>query len=258
MKYRKLIYFLIVVSILISCNSESKKPVEINDSLKEYYDFNFHTLNIYKAKYYEMIAEQPSRNIVDLNELDLKFESLLKKIDHSSLSKGDNYENIISESKIIFEEIKNIVENKRDYLLPEFDPSKFKSNKSFLASLKNRLVIAMAYAFEFGSRKTSWIFTINEVKVDSVIAQQNENGIKLTLTSKNGQISKKDNHIIIQSIKFNGKKKNIDYKLKDNFSFADIEFDSLQKGSYYINGVLRYYTRNGKIDIPFDKKFEYK
>ena len=118
-------------------------------------------------------------------------------------------------------------------------------------------MIAMAYAFEFDSRKTSWIFTLNEVKIDSVISQQKENGIILTLTSKTGQESKKNRHIVIQSIKLNGKERNIDYELKDNHSFADIEFDSLQKGSYYINGVLRYYTRNGKIDIPFDKKFDY-
>jgi len=111
MKYRWLIFFLIIVSILISCKSEDKKLAQINNSLNEYYEFNFHTLNTYKANYYEMIAEHPKRKIEALNELDLKFESLLKKIDDLSISKDDDYDIIISESKIIFEEIKNIVEN---------------------------------------------------------------------------------------------------------------------------------------------------
>lgn len=79
MVYQRLICFFII-STLLSCDSKYNKTVEINDSLKEYYEFNLHTLHNYKTNYYEMIAEQPSRKIQKLNDLDLKFESLLKKL----------------------------------------------------------------------------------------------------------------------------------------------------------------------------------
>lgn len=52
------------------------------------------------------------------------------------------------------------------------------------------------------------------------------------------------------------KKKKIYYKLKDNYSFADIEFDSLQSGIYKISGILKYYDRSGELESWFEKEFE--
>ena len=53
-----------------------------------------------------------------------------------------------------------------------------------------------------------------------------------------------------------GKEEKVDCKLKDNYSFVDIELDSLQSGIYKINGILRFYNRKQKFDIPFEKEFK--
>ena len=116
----------------------------------------------------------------------------------------------------------------------------------------------MAYAFEYASRQTYSIDGLYKVKVDSIIQRKTDNGIKLTLTSRFGQPIKENRHILINKIELNGKEEKINFKLKDNFSFADIELDSLQTGNYKMNGILRFYHREQKFDIPFEKEFKVK
>jgi len=92
-----------------------------------------------------------------------------------------------------------------------------------------------------------------KVDVDSIISQKTNSGIKLTLTSRFGQPIKENRHILINKIKFNGKEEKVDFELKENYSIADIELDSLRTGIYEINGILRFYHREQKFDIPFEK-----
>jgi len=247
--------FFIAIFTFISCN-EQDKIIQLNSILDASYELNNRTLNNYKGDYYMIIQENYRRKVIELNKLDLKFENLISTINNSIVNKKWNLKKIDSASNEIFKELPNIVDNRKDYLLPEFKKPKTNSNELYLKYIKNRLVIAMTYAFEYNSQITVAHCVFGELKIDSIISKQNKNGIKLTLTSRNGQTKEEKRQVLINNIKFNGLEKKIDYKLKDNYSFTDIEFDSLQKGIYKINGVLRFYEREGKVDIPFHKEFK--
>lgn len=255
MKNHFLVYFLPIL-ILFSCKNQQEGLTEINSFLQANFEFNNRTLNKNKGDYYRIIEEVPTRKIEKLKELDLRFELLISTIDSAIQKKENNLENIITESDEILNEIPKIVNNKKDYLLPEFKQPKTDSNDLNLKYIKNKLVIAMAYAFEYSSRITYSADRLYKVEIDSIIVNKTNNGIKLTLTSKYGQSIKENRHVIINNIEFNGKEKSTDFKLKDNYSFADIELNSLQSGEYKINGTLRFYERDGKIDIPFSKEFK--
>jgi hypothetical protein len=255
MKNRFLVYFLAIFT-LFSCNNQQGEITELNSFLQANYEFNIRTLNKYKGNYYQIIEEKPSRKDEKLIQLDSKFELLISNIDIAITNKESKLENITLESNEILNEIPKIVNNRKDYLLPEFKQSNTNSNELSLKYIKNRLVIAMAYAFEYNSTRTVWVDGLYKIKVDSIISRKTKNGTELTLTSKYGQDIRENRHIIINKIEFNGIEKKADYKLNKNYSFADIEFDSLQKGNYKINGLLRYYERDGKIDIPFQKEFK--
>lgn len=248
-------YFL-AVFVLFSCKNQQEELTELNSFLQADFEFNNRVLNKNKGDYYQIIEEMPSRKIEKLNQLDEKFELLISNIDNAIKSNENDLEKIIAESNYILNELPEVVDNRKDYLLPETELQKTEPNELNLKLLKNRLVIAMAYAFEYGSRITYSVDGLYKVEVDSIFVKKTENGIKLTLTSKYGQSIKENRHVIINDIEFNGQEKNTDFKLKDNYSFADIELNSLQSGSYKINGILRFYDRDGKIDIPFEKEFK--
>ncbi len=252
MKNKFLFYFLIIIA-LFSCENRQEEITELNNLLDTNYEFNKRILNTYKGDYYQIISEQSYRKIENINELDSKFESLISDIDNAISNKESNLENIILKSNDLFNEIPKIVDNREDYLFPELKKTKDTSQK--LRFLKNKLVIAMASAFEYASRKICGL-SIRKVEIDNVFSRKTKNGTKLTLTSKYGQNIKENRHITINKIEFNGQEKKLDYKLKNNYSVVDIELDSLQKGTYRIKGIMTFYERGGKFDIPFNKEVE--
>jgi hypothetical protein len=254
MKNPILVYFL-AIFILFSCKKQQGEMTQMNSFLQANYEFNNRTLNKNKGEYYRIIEEMPTRKIEKLNQLDSKFELLISKIDNAISNKESNLKTIIAESNEILIEIPKLVDNRKDYLLPEFKQPESDSDDLSLKYVKNRLVIAMAYVFEYASRQTYSVDGLYKVQIDSVITRKTDNGIKLTLTSKYGHNIKENRHIIIDNIEFNGQEKKVNYNLKDNYSFADVEFDSLKSGTYKINGILRFYHRERKFDIPFDKVF---
>jgi hypothetical protein len=225
----------------------------MNSFLQANFEFNNRTLNKNKGDYYRIIEEMPARKIEKLNELDSQFELLISTIDSAITHKKNNLKSITEESNEILSEIPKIVNNRKEYLLPEFKQPKTDSYALNLKYIKNRLVIAMAYAFEYGSRVTYYSKDLGPIEINNILSSKTENGIKLTLTSRYGQNIKENRHILINKIEFNGKEEKVNFKLKDNYSIADIEFDSLQTGTYKINGILRFYHRERKYDIPFDK-----
>lgn len=250
--------FSVSIFTFFSCNNNQEELKEIHLFLQDNFEFNNRTLNKNKGDYYRIIEEMPSRKIEKLNILDSKFELLISKIDKAISNKESNLKIINSELNQILNQIPKIVNNRKDYLLPEFKQPKTESNELSLKYMKNRLVIAMAYAFEYASRQTYSVDGLNKVKIDSIISRKTKNGIKLTLTSRFGQPIRENRHILIDKIELNGKEEKVDFKLKDNYSIADIEFDSLQTGTYKIDGILRFYHRERKFEIPFDKTFKVK
>lgn len=258
MKKRFLLYFLGII-VFVSCKNTQDEMTELNSFLQTNYEFNTRAFNQYRGDYYQRIEEQPSRKNENLNQLDLKYELLIKDIDKAISSKEDNLEKIVADYQTIVNEIPEIVNHRKDYLPNNLDITKLNTSGSkefYLNFIKNRLTIAMAYAFEYAGRITGVADGLYTVEVDSITTKRTENGIKLTLASKHGQSIKENRHIIINSIEFNGHEKNFDFNLKDNYSFADIELDSLQNGNYKINGILRFYHRERKFDIPFEKEFK--
>ena len=255
MKKQFLIY-LSAILILFSCNNQQAELTEMNSFLQANYEFNNRTLNKNKGDYYRIIEEAPERKIEKLNQLDSQFEMLITKIDSAITNKESNLKAIIAESNEILNEIPKIVDNRKDYLLPEFERPKTDSNDLILRYIKNRLAIAMAYAFEYAGRQTYSVDGLYKVDIDSIITRKTDSGIKLTLTSRFGQPIKENRHILINKIELNGKEQKIDFELKDNYSLADIELDSLQSGIYKMNGILRFYHREQKFDILFEKEFK--
>lgn len=256
MNIKNYILFIILILSFFSCKKNQIEIDELNSFLQTNYEFNNRVLNKHKATYYNLISENPSRKIEKLNELDSIFTNLIFEIEKSKKKSSNKL--ILSKSKELLQKLTKIVNNRKDYLTTEYDKLdylKLESDEVRLNYLKNKLVISMSYAFEYASLKTISCDGLILVEIDSIMSSKYKKGVKLTLTSKNGQIDRENRHILINNLILNGKESKLKYKIEDNYSFADIKFDSLKKGTYHLNGTLRYYEREGKIDIPFEKKF---
>ncbi|WCO03495.1 hypothetical protein [Psychroserpens ponticola] len=256
MKNRFLVYFLAIFTFF-SCKNQQEE-ISDNSFYQANYEFSNKVLNRYKREYYLKIEEQPSRKIDELNQLDSRFQLLISNIDKAISNKDSNLEEITSEYNKILNAIPKIVNNRKDYLSSEFKPIKSNSNELNLNYIKNRLSIAMTYAFEYANRTTYASDKLITAKINSYSSKIGDNGIKVSLTSNLELYKIKNRHIIVNKIEFNGREKKVEYTLKERYSFVDFEFDSLQKGTYRINGIFRFYEGNKKIDIPINEVFTVK
>ena len=243
-----------MVFCLCNCNNQHEELNDMNSFLKRNYEFSNSVLETNRKEYHNLIYDRPSLKIKELDRLDSQLDLLIFKIDNSILNNDIDLEKTITESNQILSELQKITKHIEDHSFQEFERPKTNSNELTLNYLKNKLVIAMANAFKYATG-----FTISgpvyPSGVDSIITSNTENGIKLTLTSKLGQSITENRHIVVNSIKFNGQEKKVYFKLKDNYAFADIEFDSLQSGTYQISGILKFHDKKGEVQSQFDKEF---
>jgi len=196
--------------------------IELNSFLEVNYEFNNKTFNLNRGHYYMRIEEQPSGKIEKLNELDSKFELLILDIDNAILNKKNNINKVILEYNNILNEVKKIVNLNKDYLIADFDSiikTKTYSNKFRLNAIKNRLVIAMSYAFEYASRKRYAIDRLISVKIDTETTYQDKNSVKITLLSEHLQKTREKGHIIIDKFQLN------------NFDQIDNKVNSIESDS---------------------------
>ncbi|WP_348745525.1 hypothetical protein [Tenacibaculum sp. 190524A05c] len=252
MKNKTLFYSLIFI-FLFSCKPEQVEINELNNMLNENLKFNERVLNIFRGQYYQLASEKPARKIKNLDELDVKFDSLISLIDNAIITNTkNNYEKIILLSNEVLTKTHKIANYKTNTLSFKLDETKDGLHK--LKLLKGKLVLAMANTFEYACNIPCDLSIIRKVEIDSIISKHTNQGTNLTLTSKYGQSIKENRRIIINKIEHNGKEKKLDYTLNKNYSMVDIEFNSLEKGTYVIDGIFRVYTKDVNIDIPFNKK----
>ena len=246
---------LIAMLTLYSCHNHREEFHDITTYLQSNFEFSNNVLKKNRKAYYNLIHDRPSLKIKELNELDAQLDLLIFKIDNSILNNDIDLEKTIAESNQIFSGLQKIISYKKDRSLQKFEQPQASSDELILNYLKNKLVIAMANGFEYanGFTNTGHVFPKG---VDSIITSKTENGIKLTLASKLGQSITENRDIVINSIKFNGQEKNLYFKLKDNYAFADIELDSLQTGYYEITGTLKFYDRHGEVRSHFSREFK--
>lgn len=259
--YRMKIYllvYLITIFTFLSCKNNKDEIVEMNLFLQENYKFNRKMLNQFKGDYFIRIQEQPERKIELLNELDTKYKDLISNIDSAISNKTTNIDRLILEYNNFLNEIEQVVKNNKEYLVVDLEPkitTKTNSNEFRLNTMKNRLVIAMVYAFEYASKPLAYTDSFRIDTLKTHITPVSDKGIKITLSSILAQKTFEKKQVIINKIQLNGQDKKVNFRLKDNHSFADIILDSLQVGSYRLEGVLRYYERTGIFDVPFEEKF---
>ncbi|WP_179009249.1 hypothetical protein [Winogradskyella forsetii] len=254
MKNLFLVYFLVIFSFL-SCKNQQDKLSELNLLYQDNYEFSNKILNRNRSFYYFIIEERPIQKIEALNQLDLSYQLLISDLDKAISNPQSNLKNITSEYNRIANEIPKIVNDRKNYLISGFEPIKPSSDELNLNAMKLRLTMAMAYAFEYAglaSYQTDSTF----FGIKSYSSKTKCNGIKLSLTSNNDLKQAYNRNITIKKIELNGKEIELKYTYKDNYSFADIEFDSLQKGEYKINGIFKFSKEGYELQIPINEKFK--
>jgi len=253
MKHQILVYLFVIFSIF-SCKNQQDERTEFDLLYQDNYEFSNKILNRNRSFYYFILEERPHQKIEALNQLDLSYQSIISDIDTAILTKDNDMEIIISEYNRILNAIPKIVDDKKDFLLSGFEPIKRSSNELNPNFMKLRLTMAMAYAFEYAGQALH--MTGQELfEMNSYSSKTKDNGVKLSLTSNRALNKTYNRHIELDTIECNGKEIEIKYTYKDNFSFANIEFDSLEKGNYRIKGTFKYTKDGYDMVVPINEAF---
>jgi len=255
MKIKFLAYFTIALFVS-SCEDGQYEMHELNSFLKANYDFNYRIYNQRKDQYYTFISEDSNNRYPMLDELDSDYKMLISKIDLAISDSITDIKPIILDYDNLSRKLVEFMNNSNDYLLPEIkllEEARNVSNEFRLNVIKNRLAIQMVYAYEF--RYEPHLEIPSSIELKSNIVKGNGGGIKLTLSNKIVQKHGNSGRIIITKFRLNGNNKKANYKTNKNYSFADVIFDSLENGNYTLDGVLRFYERDGEFEVPFSKNF---
>lgn len=255
MKFNNYI-FIFVVLLVYSCNDSSRGETDkMIQFLNTNYEFNLRVLNNNKAKYYNLVDDQPIRKNIKLERLDSIFKLLISEIDEALIKKEISKKVIFNKGNKFLSDLTETVRDRKDFQISNFQNIESKSDELQLNFIKNEIVIAMSYAFEYNSLLTSIRDGYSYAKIDKIVLDKFDNKYKLTLFSEFGQKNIKNGHVLINSIKRNKIYEKVSFNIKNNYSFADIEFDTLQPGTYKIEGIIKYYDREGEFEIPFQKPF---
>ena len=255
-----LLVFGIITFTFLSCEKNQEEIKAFNSYLKANYEFNTKTLNIQKGEYYIRASEKIEFHNEKLNELDTKFEVLITDVEKAISSKETNIEHIIARYEEILNEIPQITNHNKEYLIKELGVGIYDKTNTIefrLNIFKNKLVMSMYYAFEYINKPTFIACGFRRIEsANTEIKHNTDKNVTVTLSSDVIQLEKENRQIIVNSIHHNGRKTETNHFINDNYAFADITLDSLQKGNYKLIGVVRYYLRSGKIDIPFEESFK--
>lgn len=255
MKKRVLISLLIL--IIFSCSNKEK---EIIPFLKTNYSFNERVLNHFREIYYVKSSEQVDVKIEELNVLDIRYKELIFKTNKAILDKDSNVKELLLEGNEILKKTLGIVNYREDFSTKKLPNIESKDSVFQLNLMKNKLVIAMSYAFEYAGRDR---FSVDRIrKLDSVntrVTSNKNKSIQINLSSDIVQeIPRKRVVTLIDQMMYKGKEKKLNYTLINDYTFANILLDSLADGKYKLKGKVKIYNRNGEFDIPFEEKFEIK
>ena len=260
---------ILMISLIIltftSCDNSKQEVEELNKFLKVNYEFNKNILNLQRSIYFTKIGDNPNRKLNGFSVVEKEYDKLIARIDNEILGKTDNIENLLNDYHSLIRKIEKLVKSNKKYTLDRklTDFETISNNDEFrLNIMKNNLVIVFTEALNY-SNGTGWISdsfnSLNNETIETKVLSNYNNSATIVLSSKFAQTNKENRHIKIKEITLNGLKKNIKYKISENYSFSDIKLDSLEKGTYEINGFTKYYfDRDENLEIPFKQKIEIK
>lgn len=255
MKINFLMYFAITL-FLSSCEGGQNEKDNLNVFLKENYEFNNRHYNTWKSSYYTHVSEEPSFRSSKLDELDSAYKNLISKIDIAIANSTTDLDPIILDYDDFSRKVDEYTSNDKKYSISHIiTPEKVKivSNEFSLNLFKNRLVMQMAYAYEFSIDITHQ--ALPSSKVESNITEIGHDKIKLTLSSQLTNSVGTPRRIIINNFQLDGVNKAINYSFHKSYVFGDVIIDSLANGKYDLDGVIRHYEREGEYDVPFSESF---
>ena len=188
-------------------------------------------------------------------------EELIKEYDNitDTIIKSIHYRQGNSEYDVSNNERLSKLFTNRDFLKIR----KEQSDKLVALQIINNVYINETYLYREilkGNFSNDFSFTVFSVEPYEPIQTQ-KGGYTIGLSSgyfaEMSAINVTD--ILIDSLVYNGKVIKRKFTTKVNYSFADISFDSMEKGCYYLKGNVQiYHNAYGRDNYPFRYEFEIK
>jgi len=266
MNFNKYLLITIFTAILTSCglNTEDEK------SLIDFHEANYEFINNQK----DILRHYAEKNIAEggrFNREDKflyanfkRLDSLASIMNHNidsciQQNSYDNSDELLFSYNSIIDQIDSNINEDKNYIINRFDfvNSSLGSRLKFLR-IKNDIALALTKNLEYTYQYLNTSCGFNSFGDISTTSTQNGNGnITITLHSEYKDPQMLYGNFIIEDLQLNNKVvKTTDCFVTENQSFSDIKYENLKPGNYLFKGKIRYYTKKGIKDYPFDHKFE--
>lgn len=262
----KYILILFFVSFLISCDFNKTDEQDFADFYNTNYEFandkrHLFTMMIEKAHIENDRISILKTHYNDLTKINSDFDIIIHKIDSCILYKDfSKTEDIYNNYNNLLNQIDSILQGDKNFVTKRFDFNKSNiHSKLKLLRIKNDLVIAVTKCMDFIYMNIDsyggWSY-LGNIETSSIMDTSGK--VIVTLSSEAFQKFGNEGNLILKDLVSNNNHKKTNYLVTKNYAFKDISIDSLESGSYTLEGEFRYYGRKGVRNYPFTHKFEVK
>lgn len=262
----KVFFYIILATLtLSSCGFQDEDEKSLIDFHNTNYEFIISQKWLYRQYIERYIAEGASfssekkilfKNYKILDSLSINLDNTIDScLQSNSFEKSDDL--ILSYNKIL-DKIEIDVENDKNYILKRFDFKKSNlSPKLKYLRIKNDIALAVTRHLDYLYTYLNTSCGFNAFGNFTAISTIDSNGtVLITLQSDYKKPEMQYGNMIIEELKSNNKVDKDAYFLSQNKSFYDIEYKNLKSGNYTLKGKLRYYTKKGIKDYPFEHTFK--
>ncbi|MDT8412556.1 MAG: hypothetical protein RQ875_08860 [Vicingaceae bacterium] len=270
----KRLFYTFFILVIFSCGLSEEQVKEHERQYETYFEFADNNGQFFRISIAIEMVESPNSYFKKTYYQNvLKIDSLLKTsyyLIDSAITSPNNY--LFEEAQTMYDSTFSFINSKFNkeedglkelYLPPyksDFEKLNISENKLMLIQMKIDLAISycsyMELLYDLLKGGCSGFGVSPNLKSSSTV--DSSGTVIINLTDEAMQLSKEGRHIIIEEVKKNGSSINPKYSSTNDYTFANIRLDSLEKGNYQIKGKVRYYTVKGIKDYMFKEEIKVK
>jgi len=260
---KKLIYIFISFT-LFSCVLNIEEEEERLRFHETYFEFANEKATLYQIQFEQYRAEGRTKSffkkydatILDIDStINATYEIMDSCINSSDFWEFDKallvYNSTLSKMEIAFKEFEN-----------DYDEKPYKSNYELIKKDDKRIILTklkVDLAISYSNYLQVLFYWIDGAGAWSVVDLQSEskvdsNGNVIIILSSEGlQLMPQGRQLVLEKVLRNGKAIIPKYNFIRDYTFTNLQIDSLDNADYLIKGKVRYYTIKGIRDYTFEE-----
>lgn len=258
---KNLLIILFVGAVAFGCNSKEYETEQLKLN-KTYFNFAVEKGRLYRSWMEKTKAEGGNKGFFEKHygnilAIDSSLEGTYNLLD-SFISKDESIG--LDSAYSSYDETLKLIENELVRFEEDYEERPFRSDYNLIKNLDAKLILSklkvdlaishanylqVLYYFIEGNCGFRTLDITSNSHIDSM------GNVKIYLGSEGIQQIPQGRKLVLDKITRNGKVIKTEFEFQKDYTFSTLRIDSLEKGSYIIEGKVEYYTMKGLRQYPF-------